>query len=257
MGILNITPDSFFDGGRYNQITDTLKQCEKMIAEGADFIDVGAYSSRPGAEDIPEEEEWMRLKPAIESIKKEFPHALLSVDTFRSPIARMAVEQGVDIINDISGGQADTEMFKTIAKLKVPYVIMHMRGTPQTMTHLTSYDNLLKEIINYFHATLYTLTQLGITDVIIDPGFGFAKTVDQNFELLSNLNLLHILDKPLLVGLSRKSMIWRTLLTTPEQAANGTTVLNTIALTKGVSILRVHDVKEAKEIITLFNKLNP
>lgn len=257
MGILNITPDSFYDGGRYLQESEILKQVERMMTEGADFIDIGAYSSRPGAQDISVHDEWKRLQPVLKTIKKEFPSALLSVDTFRSHIARQAVNEGVDIINDIMGGQPDAEMFKTISELKVPYIIMHMRGTPQTMTQLTSYENLLKEIIDYFHANLYQLKQWGITDVIVDPGFGFAKTADQNFEILSHLNYLQVLDKPLLVGISRKSMIWKTLNTTPDHAANGTTALHTYALLKGASILRVHDVREAKETITLLSKLNP
>jgi len=255
MGILNITPDSFYDGGHYNRESDLLRQTEKMILDGADFIDIGGYSSRPNAENISMEEEWNRVKPAIQSIKKEFPFALLSIDTFRSHVAHQAVGEGCDIINDISAGQLDKEMFQTVASLHVPYVIMHMRGTPQTMTQLAQYDNIAKEIIDYFHAILFQLNQHGIKDVLVDPGFGFAKTADQNFVLLNQLEQLHILNKPLLIGLSRKSMIWKTLNTTPDNALNGTTTLNTIALLKGASILRVHDVKEAKEIICLLDKM--
>lgn len=257
MGILNVTPDSFYDGGLYNRESDLLKQAEKMILEGADFIDIGGYSSRPKAEDISKEEEWNRVKPAIQSIKKEFPLALLSIDTFRSQVAHQAVSEGCDLINDISAGQLDKDMFHTVAALQVPYVIMHMRGTPQTMTQFTHYDNVVKEIIDYFHAILFQLNQHGIKDVLVDPGFGFAKTIDQNFELLNQLEQLNVLGKPLLIGLSRKSMIWKTLGTTPDHALNGTATLNTIALLKGASILRVHDVKEAKETILLLDKMKP
>ena len=257
MGILNVTPDSFYDGGLYNRESDLLKQAEKMILEGADFIDIGGYSSRPKAEDISKEEEWNRVKPAIQSIKKEFPLALLSIDTFRSQVAHQAVSEGCDLINDISAGQVDKDMFHTVAALQVPYVIMHMRGTPQTMTQFTHYDHVVKEIIDYFHSILFQLNQHGIKDVLVDPGFGFAKAADQNFELLNQLEQLHILGKPLLIGLSRKSMIWKTLSTTPEFALTGTISLNTIALLKGASILRVHDVKEAKETICLLDKMKP
>jgi dihydropteroate synthase len=256
MGILNVTPDSFYDGGLYNRENDLLKRVEKMILEDADFIDIGGYSSRPKAEDISIEEEWNRVKPAIQSLKKEFPSVLLSIDTFRSEIAHKAIAEGCDIINDISAGQLDKDMFRTVSALQVPYVIMHMRGTPQTMTQFSQYDNLVKEIIDYFHAILYQLKQHEIKDVLIDPGFGFAKIIDQNFELLNRLEQLHILGKPILIGLSRKSMIWKTLETTPEHALNGTTALNTIALLKGASILRVHDVKEAKETIRLLDKVS-
>lgn len=257
MGILNVTPDSFYDGGLFLRESEILKHTEKMINDGADFIDIGGYSSRPGSKDISLEEEWNRVRPAIQSIKKEFPQAMLSIDTFRPTIARQAIGDGCDMINDISAGQLDKEMFKTVAELQVPYVIMHMRGTPQTMAKLTQYDNLVLEIIEYFHAMLYQLNQLGVKDVLIDPGFGFAKTVDQNFELLNRLVQLHVLGKPLMVGLSRKSMVWKTLNTTPEAALNGTTALNTVALLKGASLLRVHDVKEAKETISLLNKMQP
>jgi dihydropteroate synthase len=255
MGILNVTPDSFYDGGLFNRESDLLKQAEKMILDGGDFIDIGGYSSRPGAQDISVEEEWSRVKPAIQSIKKEFPSALLSIDTFRSQVAHRAIGEGCDLINDISAGQLDTDMFRTVSALQVPYIIMHMRGNPHTMTQLARYDNLLREIIDYFHTIIFQLNQHGIKDILIDPGFGFAKTSDQNFELLNNLEHLHVLDKPLLIGLSRKSMIWKTLNATAEFALNGTTSLNTVALLKGASILRVHDVKEAKETISLLNKM--
>lgn len=255
MGILNVTPDSFYDGGLYARESSLLKQVEKMVVDGADFIDIGGYSSRPGAEDISIAEEWKRVGPAIQSIKKEFPSVLLSIDTFRSQVAQKAVDEGCDMVNDISAGQLDKEMFKTVAALQVPYVIMHMRGTPQTMTSLAQYENLIKEIIDYFHGILYQLNAFGVKDVLVDPGFGFAKTVDQNFELLSRLEQLHILYKPMVIGLSRKSMVWKTLNTSAEFALNGTTSLNTVALLKGAAILRVHDVKEAKEVIGLFERL--
>lgn len=255
MGILNVTPDSFFDGGRYNQGSTFLQQAEKMIHEGADFIDVGGYSSRPGAVDIPEEEELTRVIPAIQAITREFPTAKLSVDTFRSQVAHAAVNEGAVLVNDISGGQLDPKMFETVAALGVPYIAMHMRGTPQTMNQLAHYENLVKEVLDYFHRKIHELIAAGVNDVIIDPGFGFAKTVAQNFELLKNLNQLQILERPLLVGLSRKSMIWRTLEITPDNSLNGTSALHTIALIKGASILRVHDVKEAREVITLVSQL--
>lgn len=255
MGILNVTPDSFYDGGFYTNEHDILTQAEKIIREGADFLDIGGYSSRPGSQDITPEEEWNRVQRAIKSIKKEFPHIILSVDTFRATVAHQAIIEGCDMVNDISAGQLDKDMFKTVAALQVPYVVMHMRGTPQTMSPLTTYDNLIKEIIDYFHVLLFQLNQQGIKDVLVDPGFGFAKTVDQNFELLNALEQLHILGKPMLIGLSRKSMIWKTLNTTPEYSLNGTTVLNTIGLLKGASLLRVHDVKEAKETICLLSKM--
>lgn len=226
-----------------------------MLSEGATFIDIGGYSSGSGATDISAEEEWSRVQPAIASIRKEFPQAIISIDTFRSDIARNAVNEGSDIVNDISAGQLDNEMFNTVAALNVPYIAMHMRGNPQTMSKLTDYENVTKEIIDYFHAAIHQLHSLKVKDIIIDPGFGFAKTVTQNFELLNNLQQLQVLGKPMLVGLSRKSMIYRTLKTTPEQALNGTTALNTIALLKGASILRVHDVKEAMEVIELLNQL--
>ncbi len=255
MGILNVTPDSFYDGGFYTNEHDIITQADKMIREGADFLDIGGYSSRPGSQDITPEEEWNRVQRAIKSIKKEFPQIILSVDTFRATVAHQAIIEGCDMVNDISAGQLDKDMFKTVAALQVPYIVMHMRGTPQTMSQLTTYDNFIKEIIDYFHVLLFQLNQQGIQDVLVDPGFGFAKTVDQNFELLNALDQLHILGKPLLVGVSRKSMIWKTLNTTPEFSLNGTTVLNTIGLLKGASILRVHDVKEAKETISLLSKI--
>jgi len=255
MGVLNVTPDSFYDGGRYTDESSILAQVEKMLRDGADVIDVGGYSTRPGAREISEEEELNRAANAIRTILKTFPDAVLSVDTFRSAVAKAAIREGASMINDISGGEMDKEMFDTVASLHVPFVLMHMRGTPQTMTHLSHYDNLMKDMTDYFHQKIHQLHQLGVTDIIIDPGFGFAKTPEQNFDILKNLNYLRILGKPVLAGLSRKSTIWRTLETTPEGSLNGTTVLNTVALLNGVSFLRVHDVKEAVECIKLIGHL--
>jgi len=257
MGILNVTPDSFYDGFKYGDETSILKQVEKMVSEGADFIDVGGYSTRPGAEDISQEEELSRVMPAIKLITKKFPDTIVSIDTFRARVAKQAVEAGASLINDISGGDLDKDMFDTVASLQIPYIIMHMKGTPQTMTQEATYENLIKEIIDSFHQKIFKLHGLGVKDTLVDPGFGFAKTAQQNFELLNQLDRFHILEKPLLVGLSRKSMIWRTLKTNPESALNGTTVLNTIALIKGASLLRVHDVRQAKEAIQLVNQIQP
>ena len=255
MGVLNVTPDSFYDGGRYTDEQSILAQSEKMLRDGADVIDVGGYSTRPGAREISGEEELSRVVDAIRIIIKVFPEAILSVDTFRSSVARAAMSEGAAMINDISGGEMDPKMFDTVASLQVPFVLMHMRGTPQTMTQLTQYDNLLKDMTDYFHQKVNRLHELGVNDIIIDPGFGFAKTVEQNFELLKNMKYLHILGKPILAGLSRKSTIWRTLETSPEGSLNGTTVLNTVALLNGANLLRVHDVKEAVECIRLIGHL--
>ncbi|MCK6616157.1 MAG: dihydropteroate synthase [Cyclobacteriaceae bacterium] len=255
MGILNVTPDSFYDGGRFTEEVSILKQVEKMIIEGATIIDVGGYSSRPGATDVLPDEESGRVIKTLQIIRKEFKDIIISVDTFRSATARQAIAEGADMINDISGGELDGAMFETVADLKIPYICMHMRGTPQTMNTLATYENLVTEITAWFANTIRTLHAHGVKDVIIDPGFGFAKTAEHNFELLGKLQLLTLLGKPVLVGLSRKSMIWRTLNTSPEEALNGTTALNMVALLKGASILRVHDVKEAVELVTLFSKL--
>ncbi len=253
MGILNVTPDSFYDGGTHRSEAAILKHTEKMLSEGADFIDVGGYSSRPGAKDITVEEELHRVIPIVEAISKQFPKSLISIDTFRTEVARQAIEKGAIMVNDISGGELDQGMFELVAKYHVPYILMHMRGTPQTMKKLVNYDDLIKEITTYFQTKLAELHQHGVADVLIDPGIGFAKTVDQNFELLKHLDLFKILGKPVVVGVSRKSMIWKTLETKPENALNGTTVLNTISLLKGASILRIHDVKEAVEAVKLTN----
>ncbi|HRJ81833.1 MAG TPA: dihydropteroate synthase [Cyclobacteriaceae bacterium] len=255
MGVINVTPDSFYAGSRLMDEKEILKHAEKVLTEGASILDVGGYSSRPGAENISEQEEEHRVLSALQGIKKRFPEAILSIDTFRSGIARKAVLLGADMINDISGGDLDADMFNTVAQLQVPYCCMHMKGNPETMNNLTQYSNLMHEIITYFHQKVAALQQAGVKDSIIDPGFGFAKTVEQNFQLMNNLHALKILEKPLMVGISRKSMIWKTLQSTPEHALNGTTALNMVALMKGASILRVHDVKEAAEAVKLFTHL--
>ncbi|MEZ7498045.1 dihydropteroate synthase [Flavobacterium sp. Arc3] len=256
MGILNVTPNSFFDGGRYNDERELLSQVNKMINDGATFIDIGAYSSKPNAEFVSEEEELGRIIPAIQIILKNFPDALLSIDTFRSEVAKACIENGAAIINDISAGNMDDAMFEIIAKYKVPYIMMHMRGTPQTMQGMTNYDDIVKEMLFYFSEKINKARSLGINDLIIDPGFGFAKTIDQNYEVLRKTELFQLLELPLLVGVSRKSMIYKQLNSSAKEALNGTTVLNTIALSKGATILRVHDVKEAVECVQLWKKVN-
>ncbi len=255
MGIINITPDSFYDGGKTFSEKDILKQTEKMLSEGATFLDIGGYSSRPGADEISENEEISRISGAIESILNNFPEAIISIDTFRSEVAKKAVESGAAIINDVSGGTLDAEMFKTAGELKVPYILMHMRGTPKTMTKLTDYKNVTIEVLKDLSEKIAMARAEGINDIIADPGFGFSKTREQSFQLLNNLELFQNLDLPILVGVSRKSMIYKTLDTSAEDALNGTTSLNTIALLKEASILRVHDVKEAVECVKLFKNL--
>ncbi|WP_051285221.1 dihydropteroate synthase [Aequorivita capsosiphonis] len=255
MGIINITPDSFYDGGKTFSENKILKQAEKMLSEGATFLDLGGYSSRPGADDVSEEQETKRVVQAIQLILKEFPDTLLSVDTFRSKVALQAVEAGACIINDISGGTLDPNMFKTVSKLQVPYILMHMRGTPKTMAKLTEYKNVTIEVIKDLSEKIAIARAEGINDIIVDPGFGFAKKRSQSFQLLNNLELFKNLEVPILAGVSRKSMIYRTLETSAENALNGTTSLNTIALLKGASILRVHDVKEACECVVLNENL--
>ncbi len=256
MGILNITPNSFFDGGKYKSESDSLAQVEKMLTDGATFIDIGGYSSKPNAELVSEAEELNRIVPVVKSVLKHFPETLVSIDTFRSELAKICLDNGAAMINDISAGNLDNKMLKTIAEYKVPYIMMHMRGTPQTMQTMTNYENLVKEILFYFSENIAQARSYGIDDIIVDPGFGFAKTLEQNYEILQKLELFEIIDLPLLVGFSRKSMIYKTLQSNAENALNGTTVLNTIALTKGAKILRVHDVKEAVECVSLFNKIN-
>jgi dihydropteroate synthase len=256
MGILNVTPNSFFDGGKYKNESEILSQVEKMLRDGAAFIDIGAYSSKPNADFVSEEEELQRIVPIVNLILENHPETLISIDTFRSKVAQACIENGAAIINDISAGNLDDKMIETIAQYNVPYVMMHMRGTPKTMQTLTNYDNIVKEMLFYFSEKVAKARSLGINDLILDPGFGFAKTLEQNYEVLQKMELFNILDLPLLVGFSRKSMIYKTLNSSAEQALNGTTVLNTLALTKGAKILRVHDVREALECVTLFNQTN-
>ncbi|MEP6806793.1 MAG: dihydropteroate synthase [Flavobacterium sp.] len=255
MGILNVTPNSFFDGGKYKNEDEIVSQVSKMLSQGATFIDIGAYSSKPSAEFVSEKEEIERIVPAIELILKHFPEALLSIDTFRAQVAKASIESGAAIINDIAAGELDDKMFEVIAKYNVPYIMMHMRGNPQTMQSLTQYEDIVKEMLFYFSEKVKKARSLGINDLILDPGFGFAKTTDQNYEVLQKMELFNLLELPVLAGVSRKSMIYKTLNSTAQEALNGTTVLNTIALTKGAKILRVHDVKEAMECVTLFEKM--
>ena len=255
MGILNVTPNSFHDGGKHSDEKTLLNHVEKMIIEGAAFIDIGAYSSKPGAEFVSEAEEMRRLVPVLELVLKYFPETLISVDTFRSNVAKTAIETGACMVNDISAGTLDSIMMESVAKLRVPYIMMHMKGNPQTMQSLAHYSNITKEMLYYFSEKVAQARSFGINDLIIDPGFGFAKTVEQNFEVMNNLELFQMVELPLLVGVSRKSMIYKTLETSAEQALNGTSVLNTIALQKGANILRVHDVKEAMECIKLVSQL--
>lgn len=254
MGILNVTPDSFYDGGIFSSDAVILKQVEKMLTDGADFVDIGGQTTKPTANLIAVEEELKRVVPVVNLILKNFPEALLSIDTFYAKVAEESVKGGAAIINDVSAGNLDAAMLPAIARLQVPYIMMHMRGTPQTMQKLTNYDDLVKEILFYFSEKVAQARSLGINDLIIDPGFGFAKTIEQNYELFSKLELLKIIELPILVGVSRKSMIYKLLETTPQNALTGTTVLNTLALTKGANILRVHDVKEAAECVMIYNQ---
>lgn len=255
MGILNITPDSFYDGGKYKNETDILFQTEKMLNEGATFIDVGAYSSRPGAAHISEKEELNRIVSVIELLVKNFPEIIISVDTFRSEVAKQTITKGAAIINDISGGTMDPNMFQTVADLQVPYIVMHMLGTPQNMQQNPVYKDVTKEIISFFAAQIFKLHQLKVNDIIIDVGFGFGKTIQHNYQILNNLSLFKSLDAPILAGVSRKSMLYNPLEITANEALNATAVANTIALLHGASILRVHDVKEAIEAIKIVSQL--
>jgi dihydropteroate synthase len=255
MGIINLTPDSFFGESRAENQRNVLDKVEKMLSEGATFIDIGGHSTRPNAAPVAEAEETKRVLPAIEAILKEFPHCLISIDTFRSTIAQLAVEAGAVIVNDVSGGLMDANMYPTVVKLQVPYILMHMRGTVETMTQFTDYQNISLEILDELEKKVSTLKAMGQKDIIIDLGFGFSKNLDQNYALLAKMELFKMLDCPMLTGVSRKSMIWKKLNITPELALNGTTVLNTVALQKGANILRVHDVKEAMEAIKLISLL--
>ena len=255
MGILNVTPDSFYDGGKHNNLDTLLAQAAVMLADGATFLDVGGYSSRPGADDVNLDQEIGLVLPAIKALHQTFPQALISIDTFRSSVAQAAIDAGACMVNDISGGQADPDMFAAVGSASVPMVLMHMRGTPQTMTSLSQYDNVIIEVTQELATRIAQARSHGINDLIIDPGFGFAKTRAQNFELLNQLEHLIHLKLPILAGLSRKSMIYKTLDKSPEQALNGTTVMNTIALQKGACILRVHDVAQAQETISLVQAL--
>jgi len=255
MGILNITPDSFYDGNKYKRMTEIQGQMEKMMEEGAAIIDIGAYSSRPGASDISPAEEWKRLEPVLMLILQKYDDFIFSIDTFRSEIARQAISNyPVSMINDISAGELDDKMFDTVATENIPYIMMHMKGNPQNMKSKAQYQDILNEITDYFSEKTERLKQMGLKDMVIDPGFGFSKTIDQNFELLGLVNNFKIFGFPILAGLSRKSMIYKTLNISPGEALNGTTVLNTIALMQGINILRVHDVNEARETIQLYEK---
>jgi dihydropteroate synthase len=255
MGILNVTPDSFYDGGFYDNEKKVLRQVKKMIDQGARIIDVGGYSSRPGADDITANLELERVLPIVKLIKENFPEVLISIDTFRSEVAKQCVKNGADIVNDISGGSLDSKMFEIVADLGVPYIMMHMRGNPSNMMNKTDYENVINEIEEYFKQKIELAKSFGVNNIIIDPGFGFSKTTEQNFNILNNLNFLNKLDKPLLIGVSRKSMIYKTLGISPIDSLNGSTVLHTISLLKGAKIIRTHDVKEARECIQLVNEL--
>jgi dihydropteroate synthase len=256
MGILNVTEDSFFDGGKHNNEKQWLLHIEKMLLEGADIIDIGAASTRPGAKLISKADEISIIERVLKSVRKEYPEIIISIDTYYANVAKYSIENGADIINDISGGEIDNEMFRTIADLKVPYILMHMKGTPENMNQFTHYNNIIQEMILYFSEKVNKLKLLGVNDIIIDPGFGFSKTLDDNYKLMNQLEVFHFLELPVLVGISRKSMINKVLETNATEALNGTTVLNTIALQKGANILRVHDVKEAVETLKILNMLN-
>lgn len=254
MGILNLTPDSFYDGGVHNEINKIEDHVNKMVNDGMDILDIGGYSSKPGAKNISVDEELSRVIPILKHIRKIFPELVISIDTFRSKIASMSLDEGADIINDISGGTLDKNMMSVVAKNNCPYILMHMQGNPQNMQNDPSYENVTLEIIQYLAQRIKIAHDNNIVDIIVDPGFGFGKTLEHNFEILNNLEKFNVLDTPILAGFSRKSMIYKTLKTSSEKALNGTSSLNTIALTKGAKILRVHDVKEAKECIILHEK---
>lgn len=255
MGVLNMTPDSFSDGGELLKEEALVRKAGEMLMDGATILDIGGYSTRPGAAEVSPQEELNRVIPAITAIRSKFPEAYLSVDTFRASVAQEAITAGADMVNDVSGGSLDPDMFPTVAALHVPYILMHMRGTPATMSGLSDYDDLLLEVWQYFRDKLHEARSYGMEDIVIDPGFGFAKTIEQNYIMLKNLAYFHSLELPLLIGVSRKSMIWKKLQVQPAEAVNGTSVLNTYALLQGASVLRVHDVKEAAQTIALVNEL--
>jgi dihydropteroate synthase len=256
MGIINLTPDSFYEGSQFNETSAVLSQVEKMLHEGADILDLGAQSTRPGSDRITADEELIRLIPTLETIAKKFPNAIISTDTYYAKVAKETVSAGASIINDISGGSMDDKMIETVAALNVPYILTHMKGEPGTMQKNAEYNNVTREVLDYLIFKIAQLRKAGLHDIVIDPGFGFGKTIDHNFEILKNLPVFKILEAPLLIGLSRKSSIYKTLGTSADESLNGTTVLNTIALMNGAAILRVHDVKEAKEAIKLVEKYN-
>lgn len=256
MGIVNVTPDSFYDGGTLTSINTVISRVQQIVEEGGKIVDIGGYSSRPGANEVSLDEELNRVVPIITEIKAQFPSMVISIDTFRREVAEKSVLAGAAIVNDISGGELDPTMYNFVAESKTPYVMMHMRGNPATMQHHTTYDNLIAEIQDYFLHKIEVLHNKGLSDIIIDPGFGFAKTMDQNYELMKHLDLLQIFDKPLLVGVSRKSMIQKKLNVSVNDSLTGTIALNMFSLQKGANILRVHDVKEAQQCITLYNELN-
>lgn len=256
MGILNVTPDSFYANSRMTSLEQALAQAEKMLREGATFLDIGGYSTRPGAPEVSEQEELNRVLPIIETLSKAFPEALLSIDTFRARVAEEAVRHGAHLINDVSGGTLDEAMFATAGRLQVPYILMHMRGTPQNMASLTQYEQgLLEEVFSFFAGRVAQLRAAGVKDLLLDPGFGFAKNVDQNYQLLRRLKELEVFELPILIGLSRKSMTYKPLHVGPEEALTGTIVANTLALLNGADILRVHDVKEAVHSIEIVKKM--
>ncbi|WP_436414564.1 dihydropteroate synthase [Petrimonas sp.] len=257
MGILNVTPDSFYSGSRKQTETDIVNRCRQILDEGGRIIDIGGQSTTPTSTLLTAKEELERLEPALAIIRREFPDVILSVDTFYSEVAKVTVEKyGVNIINDISGGQIDENMFETVARLNVPYILMHMRGTPQTMQQFTHYDNFIQDILYYFSGKMAKLNLLGVNDIIIDPGFGFSKTTDQNYQLMAYLKYFNTFDVPILAGISRKSMIYKFLGGTAQESLNGTSVLNTVALLSGAHILRVHDVKEAMECVKIITKIS-
>ena len=257
MGILNVTPDSFYSGSRKQTETDIVNRCRQILDEGGRIIDIGGQSTTPTSTLLTAKEELERLEPALAIIRREFPDVILSVDTFYSEVAKVTVEKyGVNIINDISGGQIDENMFETVARLNVPYILMHMRGTPQTMQQFTHYDNFIQDILYYFSEKMAKLNLLGVNDIIIDPGFGFSKTIDQNYQLMAYLKYFNTFDVPILAGISRKSMIYKFLGCTAQESLNGTSVLNTVALLSGAHILRVHDVKEAAECVKITTKIS-